>query len=292
MILSRSFKLFSVSALLVLAPIYGEDVDLEKAINSLVETERSYAKLGLEKDFRAASLQVFTDDAVLFVPGPQNGKKYWENETEVPFLIWRPIFASIARSADLGYTTGPWEYKKSRDDAKPQAFGDFITIWKRQVDGVWRVVLDVGTNYPQPKEPAGEVKTFVPDFPIAHADSVRQRLEDAEKNFTESLAQDAGAAVLAKPGDDIRVYRRGAVPAVGRTAAKVMLGSDQEKQTRKRAGSGMSQSADLAYDYGEYSSEHENITEHGIYLSIWQLDRSSEWRLMLDFQKKAPREKK
>jgi ketosteroid isomerase-like protein len=292
MILPRSFKLFSVSALLALAPSYGEDVDLEKAINSLVEAERSYAKLAFEKDFRTASLHVFTDDAVIFAPSPQSGKKYWEKETEIPFLIWRPIFASIARSADLGYTTGPWEYKKSRDDEKPQAFGSFITIWKRQADGVWRVVLDVGTNYPPPKEPAGELKTFVSDFPIAHAGTVRQRLEDAERNFTESLAQDAGAAVLAQSGDDIRVYRRGTAPALGKTAAKLMLGSDQEKQTRKRAGSGVSRSADLAYDYGEYSSEHANVTEHGIYLSIWQLDLSSEWRLMLDLQKKAPPEKK
>ena len=71
MILPRSFKLFSVSALLALAPTYGEDADLEKAIKPLVEAERSYAKLALEKDFRAASLQVFTDDAVLFAPGPQ-----------------------------------------------------------------------------------------------------------------------------------------------------------------------------------------------------------------------------
>jgi len=131
----------------------------------------------------------------------------------------------------------------------------------------------------------------VPDFPIAYADSVRQRLEDAEKNFTESLVQDAGAAVLAKAGDDIRVYRRGAVPAVGKTAAKLMLSSDHEKQTRRRADSGLSRSADLAYEYGEYSSEHANVTEHGIYLSIWQLDPSSEWRLMLDLQKKAPPEK-
>jgi len=292
MILPRSFKLFSVSALLALAPTCGEDLDLEKAINSLAEAERSYAKLALEKDFRAASLQVFTDDAVIFAPDPQSGKKYWEKETEIPFLIWRPIFTSIARSADLGYTSGPWEYKKSRDDEKPQAFGSFITIWKRQAAGVWRVVLDVGTNYPQPKEPAGELRTFVPDFPIAHADSVRQRLEDAERNFTESLAKDAGAAVLAQAGDDIRVYRRGAVPAVGKTAAKLLLSSDQEKQIRKRAGGGLSRSADLAYDYGEYPSEHANITEHGIYLSIWQLDRSSEWRLTLDLQKKAPPEKK
>ena len=207
-------------------------------------------------------------------------------------MIWRPIFASIARRADLGYTTGPWEYKKSRDDEKPQAFGSFITIWKRQADGGWRLALDVGTEHTQPKEPASEVKTFVPDFPIAHADSVRQRLQDAEKNFTDSLAQDAGAAVLAQAGDNIRVYRRGAVPAVGKTAAKLLLSSDQEKQIRKRAGSGLSRSDELAYDYGEYSSERANITEHGIYVSIWQLDRSGEWRLMLDLQKKAPPEKK
>lgn len=95
------------------------------------------------------------------------------------------------------------------------------------------------------------MKTFVPDLPIAHPESVRQRLEDAEKNFTESLARDAGAAALAEAGDDIRVYRRGAVPAVGKIAAKLMLGSDQEKQTRKRAGDGQSRSDDLAYDYGE-----------------------------------------
>jgi len=112
----------------------------------------------------------------------------------------------------------------------------------------------------------------VPDSPIAHADSVRQRLQDAEKNFMESLAQDAGAAVLAQAGDDIRIYRRGAAPAVGKTAAKLMFSSNQEKQTRDRAGGGLSRSVDVAYDYGEYSSEHENITEHGIYLSIWQLD--------------------
>jgi ketosteroid isomerase-like protein len=287
MILARSFKLFSTSALLALAPTYGKDLDLEKAINSLVESERSYAKLALEKDFRAASLQVFTDDAVIFAPGPQSARKYWEKETEIPFLIWRPTFASIARSADLGYTTGPWEYKKSRDDEKPQAFGSFITIWKRLADGGWRVSLDVGTEHPKPKEPAGEVETFVPDFAIARLESVRQRLEDAEKNFTESLAREAGAAVLAKAGDDIRIYRRGAVPAVGKTAAKLMLSFDQEKQTRERAGSGLSRSADLAYDYGEYSSEYANITEHGTYLSIWQLDLSSEWRLMLDLQKKC-----
>ena len=57
MILFRSFKLFSASAVLAVAPTYGEDLDLEKAIKSLVEAERSYAKLALEKDFRAASLQ-------------------------------------------------------------------------------------------------------------------------------------------------------------------------------------------------------------------------------------------
>ena len=89
----------------------GEDIHLEKSINSLVQAEREYAKLAAEKDFRVASLLFFTHDGVLFAPGPQSGKKYWEKETEIPFLIWRTAFASISRSGDLGYTTGPWESK-------------------------------------------------------------------------------------------------------------------------------------------------------------------------------------
>ncbi|MEY2541371.1 MAG: hypothetical protein QOI22_973 [Verrucomicrobiota bacterium] len=283
-----SKPLIVLTALLVVAGLRAEDLDLEKAVRSVIDAELGYNNLAQEKNFAAASVQVFADDGVAFAPGAVNGRKFWSKQTEPPLLAWRPIFATISRSGDLGYTTGPWELKKSRDDPKPEAFGHYNTLWRKGADGTWKVVVDVGVDHPQTAEPTGEVETFVPEFPVARPEAVRERYEEAQKSFTELLAKDAGAAVLAKAGDQIRVYRKGAVPAVGKTAAQLMLSSDHGKEKRTRAGSGVSRSNDLAYSYGDYSSEHTNVIEHGVYLSIWQLDLSSEWKLVLDLQKKAP----
>lgn len=291
MILSKSPALFLLIALFASAGLRAEDVDLEKAVQSLIDAELGYNKLAQEKDFAAASVQVFADDGVVFAPEPTNGKKFWSKQPEPPLLTWRPIFATIARSGDLGYTTGPWELRKTKDAAKPEAFGHYNTIWRKGADGVWKVVVDVGVEHPQPSEPVGEVETFVPEFPIARPESVRERFRETENSFTELLAKDAGAAVLAEAGDGIRVYRRGQIPAVGKTAAQLMLSSDHGIEKRTRAGGGVSRSTDLAYSYGEYTNERTNVTERGSYFSIWQLDLNSEWRLVLDLQKKTPEKK-
>ena len=79
---------------------------------------------------------------------------------------------------------------------------------------------------------------------------------------------------------------------MGKTAAQLMLDSDHGKERREKApGGGISRSNDLAYSYGEYSSDQANVKERGTYFSIWQLDPSSEWRLVLDLQKETPQKK-
>ena len=266
-------------------------VDLGKAVQSLIDAEHGYNKLAQKRNFAVASVEVFADDGVAFAPGPVNGKKFWSKQTDPPILTWRPTFATMARSGDLGYTTGPWELRKAKDDPNPVAFGHYNTLWRKDPDGVWKVVVDVGVDHSQPTEPTGEVKTFVPIFAIALPKTVHAKLAETEKIFAKALARDAGAAVLAKAGDGIRVYRRGQFPAVGKTAAQLMLSSDHGKQRRTRAGGGVSRSNDLAYSYGGYANKRGNITERGSYFSIWQLDLSSEWKLVLDLQKKAPEKK-
>ena len=274
--------------LLACTGLRAEDVDLEKAVRSLVDAEKAYAKMGFENGFRAASLAVFADDAVLFSPGPVNGKKYWQTETEEPFLIWRPIFASVARSGEIGYTTGPWEFKKSREVEKPEAFGHFVTIWRKDTEGLWKVVVDVGINHPPPPEKTDKVETFVPKSGGAHSESASAKLKKAQQSFTEALKADAGKAVMANTSEDIRVYRRGEFPVAGKTAAQSMLTADHAKVTRAQAGGGISRASDLAYEYGEYATED---AERGIYFSVWRLDANGDWKIALDLQKKAPPQK-
>src|SRR6185503_19293235 len=109
MILSTFLRVFCLAGLFGLTALAGEKFDLDKAMTSLVQAEKAYAKMGWEKGFRAASLANFADDAVIFAPDLVNGKKFWTEAKEDPVIKWGHGFASIARSGELGYTTGPAE---------------------------------------------------------------------------------------------------------------------------------------------------------------------------------------
>ena len=288
MILSRLSKFFLFLAFLALAGARAADVDPGKAVGSLIAAEKAYAKLAGEKGFREASLSVFADDAVIFTPNAVNGKKFWRETKDDPAITWRPTFASISRSGDLGYTTGPSEFWKSRDAKNPDGFGHFVTIWRKDTKGLWKVALDVGINHPQPQEPETEIRTYLPNSSLVHPQSADADLEKTERNFAESLKDDEGDAIIDNASDDIRVYRRGQLPAVGRTAAKKMLAEEDAKTTRTPLGVGNSTPIDLAYEYGEYTSERDNTAQRGIYVCIWRIDSDGQWRLALDLQKSAP----
>jgi ketosteroid isomerase-like protein len=60
-------------------------------------------------------------------------------------LTWTPVGADISASADLGYTYGTYEFRSKDKDGKPVIdHGKYTSIWKKQKDGSWKVVLDMG----------------------------------------------------------------------------------------------------------------------------------------------------
>ena len=93
-----------------------------------------------------------------FGPDPLNGKEVWGKRPETGFdLIWEPTFAVIARSADFGYDTGPAKWRANKKEEKFTGHGQFISIWKKQKDGSWKVALDCGIENP---EPTGKPETL------------------------------------------------------------------------------------------------------------------------------------
>jgi ketosteroid isomerase-like protein len=156
---------------------------------------------------------------------------------------------------------------------------------------VWKVALDVGLDHPQPQEAESKVRTYVPNFPLAHSESASADLEKTQRSFAESLKEDEADVILDNASDDIRIYRDGQLPAVGKTAAKKQLSEQDAKTTRTPRGAGTSNPLDLAYEYGEYTSEQNDPTQRGIYLCIWRLESDGAWKIALDFQKSAPTEK-
>src|SRR2546423_2203061 len=116
-----------------------------EALRAMVEAERRFFQTGQEKGTRAAFLEFLADDGVVFRPGPVNGKEVWSKRTETGLdLVWEPTFAAISRSADFGYDSGPSKWRAHKTEKTFTGFGHFVSVWKKQKDGAWKVVLDCG----------------------------------------------------------------------------------------------------------------------------------------------------
>jgi ketosteroid isomerase-like protein len=66
-------------------------------------------------------------------------------------LTWTPTDALMGPSGDMGYTWGHYEGRSKDANGNPVlTSGRYITMWRKESDGNWKVVLDAGSN-----EPAG-----------------------------------------------------------------------------------------------------------------------------------------
>ncbi|MFQ5789451.1 MAG: YybH family protein [Acidobacteriota bacterium] len=68
-------------------------------------------------------------------------------------LVWSPSAAEVASSGDLGYTVGTYQMKMEGPDGPVTIDGHYVTIWKKQADGSWKVAVDTGGPSGPPPAP-------------------------------------------------------------------------------------------------------------------------------------------
>ncbi len=262
---------------------------------SLVEAERAFAAASLAKGTRAAFLEYLAEDSILFRPGPVAGKK-WIEEHPAPatLLTWEPAFADVAHSGDLGYTTGPWEIRPSSPKDKPTAYGHFVSVWKRQTDGAWKVAVDLGISH---AAPAGTSKTLQPPTFKASSEKARRGIRiDEERSellaFDRELANSVSEkgpaqAYLRYLADDARLYRARTFPVVGKREIFAILSQSAGKLTLRPDKAGISNAADLGYTYGTSRSMAPDSADAAgaasNYVHIWKR-KGNRWTLVLDVE--------
>jgi len=271
----------SAAAALVQAESPGD------AVKALVDVERKFFQTGQEKGTRSAFLKFLAPDGIVFRPGPVNGQEVWSKRTETGLdLVWEPTFASIARSADFGYDTGPSKWRAKKSDEKFAGFGHFISIWKKQRDGSWKVALDCGIENPEPNAKPEPLKLLEPE---KGGKGTAESLQEAQNGFLATAKLDFTKAFRQFGSDDVRLYRNGSFPAVGKEAGVKLLGPEQAGVAMAVMKSDMSNSADLAYTYGSYSDTRTQPGAPGHFLQVWQTDASGAWKLVLDWQQPTPK---
>jgi ketosteroid isomerase-like protein len=114
------------------------------------------ADLELAKAVADRSLQTFVslldEDAIFFGKGVARGKnavsKAWLPffTDRTLFLKWYPTQVEISSSGDLGYSIGEYErIGKDASGSPATVNGNYVSIWRKQPDGRWKIVLDIGT---------------------------------------------------------------------------------------------------------------------------------------------------
>ncbi len=62
-----------------------------------------------------------------------------------PEFVWKPEIVELSGDGTLGMTRGPWTMKGRGPDGKPfERSGVFNSIWRKQPDGSWKIVFDMG----------------------------------------------------------------------------------------------------------------------------------------------------
>ena len=99
-----------------------------------------------------AIVSYYTDDAIILPPNAAMGtgrdaiRKEFESMMALPGfgIAWQPTKVEVARSGDVGYSIGTYDMTMSGVDGRPMKDrGKYVTIWKKQADGSWKVALDM-----------------------------------------------------------------------------------------------------------------------------------------------------
>jgi len=285
------------AALLVSPTLLAQTIDRQAALDSLVAAEKAFSKTAGEKGIRDSFLDFMADDGVLFRPDPVNAKESLRARPATPgLLVWYPAFAEVSLAGDLGYDTGPAEYREKAEDKPEQS--QFATIWKRQADGSWKAAVDLGTpgNPPAPVTISlqGPAKVEESALPKIDADALKTSVLDADRAFAKVGREQGGAAAYsAVLGEDVRLLRAGRAMTSGKQAAFDLLGGDKAPVTWEPAGGGVARSGDLGYTYGVVQKRENGPespwTKVGNYIRVWRRQADGSWRLA--FESLSPRPK-
>ena len=151
-----------MAALLTTATVWAAGTSAVHAgpVDDVLAADRAFAALAKAKGPRAAFTEYADPQAIMFQAGvgpvkgiAAIGQVFEEPPAATP--VWAPEAAEVAASGDLAYSWGPFTWTPVPGGplaGKPPFTGYYVSIWKKQPDGRWKWVIDLGVPAP-PKAP-------------------------------------------------------------------------------------------------------------------------------------------
>lgn len=282
------------AAVLFVAASVARQPPVSANLQALVDTERAFAKTATVKGLRDSFLDYFADDAIALVPTAEPARDRLREQPSRPpselEITWEPRQGDVAASNDLGWLTGPSTVVNHAAPNPAPQFGNYLSVWRRQPDGRWRVYIDVGVTMP-------ELPAFAPGFTrtpfgtrYAGTDgkaAATRSLGDADRSLNARIASSgAAAAYRERTASASRLHRPGAQPVVGTDAIVTWLSANAASMSAVPTAAEAASSGDLGYSYGTYEVQGA-AAEKGAYLRVWTRDAGGDWFVVADVTQPA-----
>ena len=260
----------------------------------VVEAEHAFAQYSIDHGMKDAFLNFAAPDGIVFRRGPVNAIELWKSRNPAPtgLLTWWPAYADVSLAGDMGWTTGPFEFREKPTDEKPAGTGHFFTVWRRQSDGSWKFVLDLGIEHTAPTAPETALqypnwlKNSKTTSSISGVEAAQRSLLEAERSLAaDSASKGMTTALLARADETLRLYRQNTFPVVGREAVRDTLKTMTEFVKWETLKADVAASGDLGYAYGTYAvmpKGSEKPSEQGNYARVWRRQGGGPWRVVFN----------
>ena len=293
MIFARALPAACVVGSLLVAAAAPEE-PIPPALAALAETEREFARTARVKGIRDSFLEFFAEDALAFTPEATSARKRLLAQKPQPFavheLVWEPRTGDVSASGDLGWLTGPSTFTDHSAGGTTPRHGNYLSVWRREADGRWRVFIDVGSSLKT-------AATFAPGFtrmPFVSryvgkddkATAARSLLE-ADRQLNSRVETEGAVRAYA---DCItagtRLHRPEGPPAVGPQAISAWLERNADGLSLTSTSAESSSAGDIGYSYGKYEMKTP-AGGAGAYVRIWSRDATARWFVVADVTQPA-----
>ncbi|PSR52767.1 hypothetical protein AHMF7605_04135 [Adhaeribacter arboris] len=264
--------------------ITGFYTQAQVKVQEVINAERSFAKMAITQDTRAAFLANMSENSLLENKGKlEKGRPIYQNlpPDTTGKLIWDPAVASISASGDLGYTSGPYKYQVKGKDV---AFGDFATVWEKQPDGQWKFVIDLGNSHASTATTwkLNDVKTIAPAL-VKSRKKEEADLIKIDQNLAAKIQPGSAAGYQEVLHPEARILRRGKAPYISEVEKQALFAENTNLKFTPE-GFKLAAAQDLGVVYGSCfvvrSDAGANAEQKGVYMHVWRKDPVKGWQLL------------
>lgn len=262
-------------------------------VSQLISAENYFSALVKEKGLKKAFLSVSDENTIIFRPGPVNAVKYFKGKTDSSgTLNWNPAYARISKSGDWGFTRGPYTYKS--DSSKTTQYGDYLSIWKKNQKGVWKLAIDIGVSHQKPKStPALVFQNPKNEIFLKQRSGNRlQQREDvvfsSDKLMGTILKADDQIAFKEFIAEESCLLFPGFEPINGKKAIMSFWQKKGFNLSSEPLKADRSFSGELAFTYGNATIVQKGQSKMYNYVRIWEVQQGYVWNTIVEVYTEIP----